>query len=197
MSRLLVIIISTLFLYSCATTKRNDIPIEDRDITWVENSDFAPVDEIPYVPMEDFYDGLNDKKENPIADEGLQTVDEVEHQKVTNRSGPIQGLILCYKGNTDDGVKAITSNYRAYKKNPLYYNSLGTCFLKKGHLRKAIVFYNLALKIKSNYPPAINNLGVAYYLENNLPKAYSAFKEASEVAKDSKTPFYKIGRAHV
>lgn len=189
--------ISLLFLVlifvSCATSKKSEKKLEDTDLSWVENSDFNPVEEIPYVPVEDYYAGLDDAQNNPIADEGLQTVAEFEHRKVVNRKGPIGGLIQCYQGKFDEGVKSITENYRSYKKNPLYFNALGTCFLLKRHYRKAIVFYNLALKLKENYSPAINNLGVAYYRTGNLPKAYAAFKQATNLAKESKTPFYNLG----
>lgn len=186
------ILILSFVLFSCASNKKKDIPLEDKDLSWIENSDFNPVEEIPYVPVDDYYEGFNDAENNPIADEGLQTVEKFEHQKVVKRSGPIAGLISCYQGSIDEGIKAITSEYRSYKKNPLYYNSLGTCFLQKKQYRKAIVFYNLALKLKKNYSPAINNLGVAYYRSGELAKAYAAFKEASNIAKNSKTPFYNF-----
>jgi tetratricopeptide (TPR) repeat protein len=188
-----IAIVSCLFLFSCASNKKKEVPLEDQDISWVENADFNPVEEISYVPVDDYYEGLEDVKDNPIADEGLQTVEKFEHQKVTKRTGPIGGLISCYQGEVDQGIKQITDVYRSYKKNPLYFNSLGTCFLKKNQFRKAIVFYNLALKLKKNYAPAINNLGVAYYNQKNYPKAYAAFKEASSLAKISKTPFYNLG----
>lgn len=183
----------SIMMFSCASTKKQEQKLEETDISWVENADFEPVEEIPYVPVDDYYQGFEEPSKNAIADEGLQTVPEFEHRKVLNRKGPIGGLINCYQGQYDEGVKAITSTYRSYKKNPLYFNSLGTCFLLKRQYRKAIVFYNLALKLKENYSPAINNLGVAYYRTGNLPKAYAAFKEATSLARNSKTPFYNLG----
>lgn len=189
----IALIILSMTFFSCASSKKKEVPLEDKDISWVENADFNPVEEIPYVPVEDFYEGLDDSNDNPIADEGLQTVEKFEHQKITKRTGPIGGLILCHQGDADQGIKQITENYRSYKKNPVYFNSLGTCFLIKKQYRKAIVFYNLALKLKENYSPAINNLGVAYYRQGNFPKAFSAFKEASSLSKNSKTPFYNLG----
>lgn len=71
------------------------------------------------------------------------------------------------------------------QKNSLYnaaicYNDLGNIYLHKKFFKKAVSFYNSALKLnKINYI-VLNNLGTVYREKNNFQKAIFYYKKSLE-----------------
>ena len=158
-------------------------PTKDLELDWVKTNSFKKEKPKRYSISDDYYEGEEGEKK-----EGLELVPETKLDRIKVKMSPIKGLIECYKGNSDEGLAIIRSSYSRYKKNPLYYNSAGSCFTLRRDYEKAIIFYNLALESRNNYPPTISNLGVIHYKKGNFNKAFSAFKRAASLAPDATTP---------
>jgi tetratricopeptide (TPR) repeat protein len=67
-----------------------------------------------------------------------------------------------------------------FKNSELLYNQRGSVFRRQGEIDKAIVDYNNALKIDSNYSASRFNLALCYFKQKEYKKAYDELGKISE-----------------
>lgn len=73
-----------------------------------------------------------------------------------------KGNILCYRGKADQGLEFLRSQLTERRKEPLYWNAIGVCYIKKGDLAKAKFYLETGLSLNKN-----DNL-VKGIIENNM-----------------------------
>ena len=189
-----LVILMALILQSCSSTSEKGSTISrqiDQEFEWLDNSDFVPSKQIRYVAKRDHYP-------QEVADNdslGSETIDKIPAPKLDDFDGGgdklIEATSLCYRQKFAQAFKSFDNIYASYKKNPAYWNQLGSCYLKNKELKKALLFYNKAREINGRYAPAVNNIGVIYQLEGKYQKAFFAYKEASTMNGYSLTPMFQ------
>lgn len=199
MSKLLVLLLLG-SLVSCATGrggpkgKINDL--ED-DFSWLDNKDFQKVFEVKYQEPKDTYP-KEISAEDVLASESVARLSEGRLDDVTGSDDVISKVVgNCYKGDFNDAQDLIRKSRRKYKKNPSFWNQVGTCYFLQKERRKALIFYNKALALKKNFVPAINNLGVLHQSEGNDQRALAAYEEASKLSSFSLTPSFNKAQLYL
>ena len=70
----------------------------------------------------------------------------------------LRGATLDHFGKTREAKEDFLILSNKYSKDPIIKNNLGVLYAKLGEYRKARVFFELALKLKTDYKEAKNNL---------------------------------------
>jgi tetratricopeptide (TPR) repeat protein len=190
-----------LVMTSCGTSSKKEEAGPSKgsidEFSWIENSDFKEVKEVPFSSRNDSFVG-DISKVDSLSTESLARVPEPKLDKVEeNQDLLVAGITSCYRKQFDKGLKIFKDNYRKYKSHPGYWNLLGTCYYLQGKLRKALLFYNKSRDVRKNYAPPINNIGVIYQYLGLEQKALAAYKKASEVGGFSMTPMFNMGQLYL
>ncbi len=176
---------------SCSTTKnRNKIDVDPTEIT---KEDFKQEKAVNYSKADDSFKS-NDKN-SALALEALKRTNssnDIEVKSVLDRI-----TLACYEKDFEEGFSLIKENTISYRRNPIFWNQVGTCFMLKGERRKALLFYNKALEFKASYAPAYNNLGFMYRTEDEDQKALVAFTRAKKSNRYARTPLYNLGNLYL
>lgn len=160
----------------------------------LKNEDFLPEKEIQYSKRSDYHP-IEDLVNDALSDESLAKVDLGD---LKNINDPLTKMVaLCYEGQAGAAKQVADKLYGKYKKNPAYWNQVGTCFYLQRNIKKAKIFYRRAYKLDAKYVPAINNLGVVYMLEGKERKAQVAFEQALVVNRTAKTPKFNLVNLYV
>ena len=77
------------------------------------------------------------------------------------------------------------------------HNNLGDVFSRTGRIPEAIVHYEIALRLKPNFPEAQYNLGNALVQIGRLPEAVPHYEEALRLSPDSTKVRYNLANAQV
>ncbi len=109
----------------------------------------------------------------------------------------IEISFLCRQGNYEQAENLVSSTFNTYNKLPVFWNIIGNCHLKKGNLRRALLFYNKAIELSPSYVPALNNIGIIYLKQGSDQKALVAFEKANVASRFSKTPRYNLSRLYL
>ena len=72
----------------------------------------------------------------------------------------LRGATLDHFGKTREAKESFLILCNKYPKDPIIKNNLGVLYAKLGEYRKARVFFELALKLKTDYKEAKNNLSL-------------------------------------
>lgn len=194
MRHLLTFVIISIFIASCASTppQKSDDILAD-----IENSDFLPSKTISYVPKNDkFSDDISSL--DSISTESINRLPAPKLEKISEDNGPIDSSIsLCYQNKFELAFKVLDKAYEKYKDHPGYWNQIGSCYLLKNELRKALLYYNKSLGIKSDYAPAVNNFGVLYLKDGKDQLAIEAFRKAAEINSFSLTPIFNLSHIYL
>lgn len=94
---------------------------------------------------------------------------------------------LCKRNQIESALMFSRKIYSRYKNIPSYWNTIASCYLKTQNYRKALLYINYALEKKSDYLPALNNLGVMYSLMGYDQKALLVWKKGIQLYPFSKT----------
>ena len=102
-------------------------------------------------------------------------------------------------------AEAYTDAIRKAPKNALLWNKLGMTELQIGagaqgnertlHFNQARANFERAVKLKSDYAEAVNNIGVVYYQQGDYRKAISRYKRALEI-RDSASFHSNLGSVY-
>jgi tetratricopeptide (TPR) repeat protein len=79
----------------------------------------------------------------------------------------------------------------------LQYCNLGSAWLEKGKLEKALAYYKRAIQINPRYAPAFNNLGVVYAKKGLYDKALMNYKKAQSLDPEYTAVHMNLGIAFV
>lgn len=181
-------LLSLILITSCSTTPEKKKITSAKD---VKPEDFKAAKVIPYRASDDIYSNAKGKKSDVSNSESLQRLFLYDGDiELEGELGKI--ATLCYEKKFDQAFKLVKFYNKQYLKNPIFWNQVGTCYLLKGERRKALLFYNKSLSHKSNYAPALNNLGVMYFTEGDYSRALVAFEKAKESKTFSRTPRFNL-----
>lgn len=61
-----------------------------------------------------------------------------------------KGNVACYRGKVEDGLTILRSQLHERRKDPLYWNGLAVCYIKKGDLSKAKFYIETGLALVKN-----------------------------------------------
>jgi tetratricopeptide (TPR) repeat protein len=190
-----------LFSISCASQQNGQFNQVDgyseEDLSWVRNEDFRPISTVDYNIREDFYmESLS--SDDSLKKESIERAPKNVLNRIENSDDLISKLAsLCYQREDRKASSLMDEMYGRYKKNPAYWNQIGTCYLNSDEHQRAELFYNKALDEKKDYAPAVNNLGVIYYREQRYQKAMSAFEKASGINRFSLTPSFNLAQLYL
>ena len=75
-------------------------------------------------------------------------------------------------------------------------NKTGIAYHQLQDLNNAEKYYRKAIKLKPNYPEAINNLGTVYYAKKSYRRAINQYKNALRVSPNSASVLSNLGTAY-
>ena len=200
MKKCFPIIVSVFLLLSCASRRKS----EGKNIDEITNIDFKKEAPIEYDRNEDYYDIFDSLGpiEDSLIEETIQRVaspdSNVEFNKGKDNQDNLSRLAAtCYRNDFKDSIVIIDNLYRRYQKHSGYWNQVGNCYLLRGELRKANIFYKQAFKYNKNYAPAYNNIGNIHIQRREYEKALAAFKKAHELKRSALTPAYNLAQMYL
>ncbi|MBT3981108.1 MAG: tetratricopeptide repeat protein [Bacteriovoracaceae bacterium] len=187
------ILLFVLFLVSCSSApKKTTIDLPD-DFDDIKNEDFTSVVEVPYRSHLDNFKENQAITDDSLAKESLGRFSEKRLEPLIESGDPIsKSLGMCYRGETQEGLKNLDGNIEKYQKHPSFWTAIGTCYYLRKEFRKALLFYNKTIEVDSNYAPSYNNLGVLYMRDNLDQKALVAFQKAAKLNPFSLTPIFNL-----
>lgn len=194
--KLIILVVALLTLLSCATKKRS----EGKDINDITNLDFKRETPVRYNKSEDYYNifKMRDSLNDSLVEETIHRKPNVELMEEEGEKSKISQLAsLCYNKSFKKAFITIDNLYRRYQKHPGYWNQVGNCYLLKGELRKANLFYRQSLKYNKRYAPAYNNIGGLHIRRKEYEKALAAFKKAHELNRFALTPAYNLAQMYL
>lgn len=188
-----------ILLASCSSAKKGkEVTAENDDFSWIENSDFTPVKEIPYTKTMDSFPEEVDKDDTLVRESIAKVPDEKLEVVEKNEQDPLaQAVAYCYQKEYEKGLNLLDSIYKKYKGHKNYWNQMGTCYLLKGENAKSFLYYNKSRDLDKQYIPPINNLGVLYLKEGKDQKALAAFQKASQINSFALTPAFNLGQIYL
>lgn len=186
MKALSLFLIGAPFLIGCSTSG-----LKSKDVDQITQEDFKPVKAIRYSKKMDKLLGVESKFTESLNDESMARVISFDGE-FSSRTQLDELALYCHQKKFKQAYALVKEKSRKYIKNPIFWNHLGTCFLLEGQYRKALLFFNRSLSIKSNYVPALNNLGVMYLKLDDRDRAFVAFKRAVRVGEFKKTPRFNL-----
>ena len=81
-------------------------------------------------------------------------------------------------------------------KNPVIANKIGIAYHQMQQLDNARKSYELAIRLKPDYPEAINNLGTVYYAKKSFSRAIRYYQRSLKYAPKSASIYSNLGTAY-
>ena len=177
-------------IYGCSSTATQK---ESQDLKNIDEIDFAVSSALNYSQSTDYIDGKSSAEYVAFASETF-----IEGEIIDNKNLELANIRKECKGNSENEMKEILLKHsNKYRKIPVFWNTIGNCYLMNGDELKAILFYNKANDLSSNYSPALNNLGVIYLRRGDSEKALVAFKKAYKENRRSNVVGYNLASLYV
>ena len=187
-----------IFAFGCSSSSINKgdgiSAAVESEFSWIENKDFIKRRQVLYISEEDKFEE-NLSEIDSLARESIDRLPRGEIGDVIDSTNVITKLSgLCHARKMNRAYKLIEKENRRFKKNPSFWNQVGTCHLLRGNFRAARLFYDTARDYKKNFAPAINNIGVIQHHRGNLKRAFSAYKKATNANRLSLTPSFNLAQ---
>ena len=172
--------------------RNSDAPVE------VSRESFKKERALKNSEIPDYYQAAVASQNPALQDETLDRYSAEEISALADTTDPLVEISFrCSRGDYDRAFQVASKNFNRYQKVAAYWNQVANCHLNQGNHRKALLFYNKALEVKSNYVPALNNIGVMYSRMNQDQKALVAFERANKASKFAKTPRYNLAKLYL
>ena len=81
------------------------------------------------------------------------------------------------------------------QKTAIIYDKIGIAYHQLQQLDNARKFYERALKVKRDYPEALNNIGTVYYAKKAYRRAIGYYQKALRLSPDSASIYSNLGTA--
>ena len=81
-------------------------------------------------------------------------------------------------------------------RNPVIANKIGIAYHQMQQLDNARKSYELAIRLKPDYPEAINNLGTVYYAKKSFSRAIRYYQRSLKYAPNSASIYSNLGTAY-
>ncbi|HLE10960.1 MAG: hypothetical protein A2504_09075 [Bdellovibrionales bacterium RIFOXYD12_FULL_39_22] len=146
--------------------------------------------------------GISDSKYDALSNESLLRYND-DRKKVIykNTDSSFHNVLLCHDKKFTEGIEGLKNKFPIGKKDPEYWNQLGTCYYLKEDYLKAQFFYNLSLdaakKQGISYPPAYNNLGIISIKQGHLQEGLELLKTASEMSPSLLTVTFNLSQIYL
>lgn len=192
----LIFLLIALIGSGCGTSQKN-AKKDDGELSGVTNESFKWPSPRGYQAVDDFLDGKTADYNDVLKEETLSKIpkEELEEPDAVDRSID-KAILACYRGNYTLANNIFDNLLKEYRKNPIYWNQVGNCFMMKGETRKALLYFNKARSIKGNYGPPINNIGVIFEKKGFDQKALKSYEEAKKVSSFSITPVFNLAQMY-
>ena len=106
------------------------------------------------------------------------------------------GLFAFNNDNYMQTINDLSKYVEINKENALAYNTLGKAYAAFGNLDKAMINFQMAIKLDPKYYEAVKNLGYVYYDEGDFNKAISLFENAIKINPKYDTAYNALGNAY-
>lgn len=197
--RLINVLLLSLILTACGTTSKKSTPKSDIDteLEGLTNESFEWPQEKGYNTVDDFLDSSVTNEPNVLVGESVAKVSKEELESPMDVPRDIdKAMLACYRGNFNLADQIFDRIMREYRKNPIYWNQVGNCFMMKGSMRKALLYFNKARDLKSFYTPPVNNIGVIFEKNGFYQKALKSYEEAKKQSSFSLTPIFNLAQVY-
>ena len=190
-------LILIVFLTGCSGNSKKPKK-EAGDLEGLTNESFKWPTPKGYQAVDDFLDGNVADADDVLKGESLAKIPKDDLNRVNSVDKSIDKAILaCYRGNYNLANNIFDSLLKEYRKNPIYWNQVGNCFMMQGSKRKALLYYNKARGLKKDYGPPINNIGVIFERGDFDQKALKSYEESKKVSGFSLTPVFNLAQIYV
>jgi tetratricopeptide (TPR) repeat protein len=186
-----IVTIMLLMLVGCASGDK-----KSKSLTELKNEDFAKPVVINYLAKQDFYT-LNKTDNSILAKENLNFANKSDQSTILKDDLFAKAVNDCESGKIEEGLNLLLTQADQLQKNPIYWNSIGLCYLANQEYKKALMFFNRSLDVNPGYVPALNNLGVLLANDGEEQKALAAFKDAASKSLYSIIPKLNLAQMHL
>lgn len=96
------------------------------------------------------------------------------------------GVVKCYQGKIDQGLELLRSQLNTRRKDPLYWNSLSVCYIRKAEFAKAQFYLETGLSLLANKDQTTlatmkNNMALIFMKLGHIQKAFDLYGEAIQL----------------
>ena len=106
-----------------------------------------------------------------------------------------QALVLMQQGNYDGAELIYKRLIEKRTKKYVVYSNLAVIYCMKNRIEEMIMLLKEALRLNSNYPEGLANLGLALQKQADLPGAIKLYKKASAIKLDFLNVLLRLGNA--
>ena len=106
-----------------------------------------------------------------------------------------QALVLMQQGNYDGAELIYKRLIEKRTKKYVVYSNLAVIYCMKNRIDEMIMLLKEALRLNSNYPEGLANLGLALQKQADLPGAIKLYKKASAIKLDFLNVLLRLGNA--
>ena len=133
----LMTILCLVLIASCSSTQNEDQALSkevQEEFDWIQNADFQAPKEVKFDARRDKFSEAKNEGDL-LAAESINRLSSSQLRIFSDSKDPISSLVgHCYQSNFKEAFRLFDSLYAKFKKNPAYWNQLGTCYLIKNEL---------------------------------------------------------------
>ena len=140
---------------------------------------------------------LADSRLDSLRHESLTRYSSVDLKKF---SGIEKNIALCHDGRYNEALTAFKDVLDKNRKNPVYWNHLGTCYYLKGEYPKSLIYLDISKGLTKNkklHAAIENNIGLNHLGQKNYLEAKEAFKKSIELDSTALTPRYNLAQLYL
>lgn len=137
-----------------------------------------------------------------------QSLDGLRHESLTRYTGQdleklngtARNIAMCHKKRYDEALALFKETLDKNRKNPVYWNHLGTCYYLKGEYPKSLIYLEISLgvaKDKKLLGAIHNNIGLTHLKQGNFVEAKDSFNQAAQSDNQSMTPRYNLAQLYL
>jgi tetratricopeptide (TPR) repeat protein len=112
----------------------------------------------------------------------------------------LSSLAQCHQGESKEGLKKLQGHYAKFKKDPFYWNIVGTCYYLGEQMPKASFYFQHALNLSKRSKArayTFNNLGVILLKQRHYDQAFEMFTKSMKINKSLVTPKFNLAQLHI
>ncbi|HEX5185584.1 MAG TPA: protein kinase [Nitrososphaeraceae archaeon] len=111
-------------------------------------------------------------------EEALNTIRiALERDVFNSRAFDIEGAILCHLNRSEEGQASFDKAIQYKPGNSYYYVNKGSFYSKDGDHQKAVNMFDIAIRLKPNYPIAYYNKSISLYAMNKITEAFDSWRD--------------------